>query len=114
MGDVMLYLQNNSYYGSIIAMSVVGVLFVAYSIVIIWRARVNGFNICALGFLPVFHIFLIPAIIIRKISTKLKARKAERIEAGKVKPKKSKKSKKSEEVISDENNSEDEEIDIFG
>lgn len=54
--EIMLYLQQNSYYGSIISMCVVVVLYIIVSVLIIVKARKNEINICAMGMIPVVQL----------------------------------------------------------
>ena len=69
-GEVMLYLQQNSYYGSIVTMCIVVFFYILASVLFIVLARRSSLNICASGMVPVYNLHIPVRVIIRKIKEK--------------------------------------------
>lgn len=78
MQEIMLYLQQNSYYGTIISMCVVVFFYLLFSILLIVFARRNGLNICASGMIPIFNLLIPIRVLIKNVSSREKKPKKEK------------------------------------
>ncbi len=70
LGEIMLYLQQNSKNGTIIAMCVVVVLYLLFSIIFTVVARKSGINLCATGMIPIYNLHIPVRVVIRKHNSK--------------------------------------------
>lgn len=77
LGEIMLYLQQNSKNGTIISMCVVVVLYLLFSILFIVAARKNGINLCATGMIPIYNLHIPLRVIIRKHKSNKQAKVSE-------------------------------------
>ena len=77
---MMLFLQENKFYGSIFSMCFVVISYIFVSILIIVRARKNNLDICALGVVPVIQLAVPFMILKNKLKRKPRKDKSDILE----------------------------------
>ena len=77
---MMLFLQENKFYGSIVSICFVVISYIFVSILIIVRARKNNLDICTLGVVPVLQLAVPFMILKNKLKRKPRKDKSDSLE----------------------------------